>query len=117
MVATQNRDLEETIVISAIPQAGGQEIKLFSQHVKIIRRHGKEKNGLPALKSLVPRRKETIQAGSTVTVNFTVRNDGHDEEFLFKVCKWDSQHELELTSSIPVTDQWLRGWEIRPEFS
>ena len=85
MVATQNRDLEETIMISVIPQAGGQEIKLFSQDVKTIH---KEKKGVPALKSLVPRRKVIIQAGSTVTVNFTVRNDGNDEELLFKVCKW-----------------------------
>lgn len=81
--AIRNRDLEETILISAVPQASGKEIKLFSQHVKII--HTTKKDGLPLLRSLLPSGKIKMTANSTVTVNITVMNVGKDGQCSFKV--------------------------------
>jgi len=81
MVAKQNRLLEETLVISAMPQPSGKKIRLFSQNVKIILKD----EIIPALKSLVPSGQRRITAGTTVRVNFTIINVGHDETFTFKV--------------------------------
>ena len=85
MTAKRNRNIEGTIVLSAMPRKGDgdKEIKLLNLKIRIIQRETEK--DLRALRNSVSNRKVAIKPGSTVTVNFTVINFGRDQHFFFKV--------------------------------
>ncbi|XP_068754440.1 von Willebrand factor A domain-containing protein 7-like isoform X2 [Montipora capricornis] len=99
MTAKRNRNIEGTIVLSAMPRKGDgdKEIKLLNLKIRIIQRETEKDQ--QALRSSVPNRKLAIKPGSTVTVNFTVINIGRDQHFFFKISSPDS-----ITSH--VTPEW-----------
>ena len=86
LTAKKNLNIKETLLLETVARSeetGGEKIKLQRLKIKILRRELESKS--PTLKSSVPNRKVAIQPGSTLTVNFTVKNAGRDQQFFFKV--------------------------------
>ena len=72
------------MLVSATSHSSSNERTLFSRNVKVIL---KEESSIHSLRSLVTSGKVVINAGATVTVNFTVTNVGQSGQFNFKVSR------------------------------